>query len=539
MASNHPFKIHFAKPPPDPHDLSHSHSIPKPKTNTNKPTNSRSTLSVLKRTNSIQQKPSIPSSPHIPKPKPSKNHIPFSPFEASPSNLQWLEGCAVGTFLESTEFISLKQSLQEGNLPFTDIKLMGGNQALLSFQSPEEMTSALQSHQDLLSNYFSRIKPWSPQDVSRQRISWITCYGVPLHVWSSNFFSAFGNLLGRFLGVDEATAVKDSFDCARILVCTSERIPINQARRIAVGEDFFDIILFEDPVVDVDHLLQNSNICFDGFEAPDCNSADDVPSSGQDAQPPTTSPSPRPLDLPADVANSHGMSQNPSPNQTPLIQSPVPSREPTITGPNQAVSKSNSQGSYIPTPKYTSDKASVGANAPNPFSSVSCLPTISPSPLPTETLDVDDIPLSHLVNLNRLKKTAKRKKKSKMPALCPPSKNTPKIPKTKEQKSKSKPKAILPSYPVSVSLSDPDSRASFVKNKSPPSPSQAHLKSDSASQPIPSPKHPQTQSNCPSQTHEHFLQDLERTWEIGVLLNITEGISKEDFISKLSQNKTP
>ncbi|KAJ4834947.1 hypothetical protein Tsubulata_021471 [Turnera subulata] len=80
---------------------------------------------------------------------------------------------------------------------------MGGNQALLSFQSPEEMTSALRSHQDLLSNYFSRIKPSSPHDVSRERISWITCYGVPLHVWSSNIFSAFGNLLGKLLGVDE------------------------------------------------------------------------------------------------------------------------------------------------------------------------------------------------------------------------------------------------------------------------------------------------------------------------------------------------
>ncbi|KAJ4842025.1 hypothetical protein Tsubulata_021912 [Turnera subulata] len=157
--------------------------------------------------------------------------------------------------------------------------------------------------------------------VSYARLSWITCYGIPLHVWDKDFFSNFDNHFGKFVGVKAATAEKESFECARIIICTDRREPINKVQRISVGDKFHDIAMFEDIIHDFDQIANNQNIVFWDFDSD--AGEDKVPSSSENHPPPDHQPSPPPFNSPSKNAaatpliDSNSLSSQDNPQMPP------------------------------------------------------------------------------------------------------------------------------------------------------------------------------------------------------------------------------
>jgi len=67
---------------------------------------------------------------------------------------------------------------------FNDIVIrpMGGNKYLLTLSSKESMEDTLKNYAQFLMVWFKSVKQWGEFDISSWRKTWVSCYGLPLHI---------------------------------------------------------------------------------------------------------------------------------------------------------------------------------------------------------------------------------------------------------------------------------------------------------------------------------------------------------------------
>ncbi|XP_058763176.1 uncharacterized protein LOC131636584 [Vicia villosa] len=71
--------------------------------------------------------------------------------------------------------------------------------------------------------WFKSIRPLKSRDVDSEQVVWVRVYGVPCHVWGTEFFETLANQLGSFICVDDNTVSGDNMDIARVMI----RVPSN------------------------------------------------------------------------------------------------------------------------------------------------------------------------------------------------------------------------------------------------------------------------------------------------------------------------
>ncbi|KAJ4847918.1 hypothetical protein Tsubulata_049678 [Turnera subulata] len=175
--------------------------------------------------------------------------------------------------------------------------------------------------------------------VSYERLSWLTCYGIPLHVWDKEFLKNFGSHFGKFLGVDASTAEKESFECAKILICTDRREPAKHVQRISVDDKFFDIVIFEEIIYELGQIVnsRNINIVSWGFDSDsDCPDDSSLPPSETHLQPPVHPPSSSTINAPSKIVESTYLGAINSPPSQDIPSQPPPSFTSPETLPKQS-----------------------------------------------------------------------------------------------------------------------------------------------------------------------------------------------------------
>lgn len=75
---------------------------------------------------------------------------------------------------------------------------LGSNLVLLESLEEGEMEALIQDAADWLGNWFKNIRKWSPEEIDNQRLTWVRCYEVPVHAWTSEFFKCIVFGTGNF-----------------------------------------------------------------------------------------------------------------------------------------------------------------------------------------------------------------------------------------------------------------------------------------------------------------------------------------------------
>lgn len=124
---------------------------------------------------------------------------------------------------------------------------MGSNLVLLEGDSDEgNFNDFIEEARDWLYQWFKWIRPWKPTDVDPERVSWLRCYGIPVHAWNSLFFSKLTACVGEFVCADENTEKRRSLDVARLMVRTQSAELINRVINVRINNVPFSIKIAED-----------------------------------------------------------------------------------------------------------------------------------------------------------------------------------------------------------------------------------------------------------------------------------------------------
>ncbi|MCH82393.1 DUF4283 domain protein [Trifolium medium] len=87
--------------------------------------------------------------------------------------------------------------------------------------------------------WFERLEEWSPDLVSNHRVSWLSCFGVPLHVWGDAIFRSLAFKFRSFVEVDYSTKNMLRGDVARIKIVTDRPTCVDSSFVISVlGKKF-------------------------------------------------------------------------------------------------------------------------------------------------------------------------------------------------------------------------------------------------------------------------------------------------------------
>lgn len=90
------------------------------------------------------------------------------------------------------------------------------------------------------------IRQWNPSDVDKERVTWVRCFGVPMHAWNPYFFSKIVEHVGTYMYLDDNTEIY----VARVMIrtCSTECSTecLNQSIKVHINNVPFFIKIVED-----------------------------------------------------------------------------------------------------------------------------------------------------------------------------------------------------------------------------------------------------------------------------------------------------
>jgi hypothetical protein len=165
--------------------------------------------------------------------------------EVEPDALAKLKGAYVGFLSEDRDFISIQRSFVMDGYHHIKITPLGFLKVLVSSKVEGEVKEVVGAV-GWWSTLFERFEEWSPSWASNQRVTWLHCFGVPLHTWGTAIFRSIGYKFGKFIDTDRDTKNMLRGDVAKIQIVTESLKLIDSSFSVVVLGKNFVIRVVED-----------------------------------------------------------------------------------------------------------------------------------------------------------------------------------------------------------------------------------------------------------------------------------------------------
>lgn len=171
--------------------------------------------------------------------------VPCLELVASQELVDELQGCFVGSLRQHREAHTIKHSMVMEGLEGISVIAMGVRLVLLQAPNRGVIVQAMAEHRLWWDGMFESSKPWTPNMVSKKRITWLKVVGIPVHVWEEEVFKKIGAIYGEFLDFAEETIAKTRVDLAFIKVVTERTGLIDEHMTVKVVGAVFGLWVVE------------------------------------------------------------------------------------------------------------------------------------------------------------------------------------------------------------------------------------------------------------------------------------------------------
>lgn len=118
---------------------------------------------------------------------------------------EWLAKSWVGKTRKVETTTSIQEMLIVEGLNSIRARYMGSNLVLLYVENGADWKEITSGAEDWLNSLFESIVPWSPSITLQNRVVWLHCSGVPLHLWKRQSLEQLLKSIGELLELDKET----------------------------------------------------------------------------------------------------------------------------------------------------------------------------------------------------------------------------------------------------------------------------------------------------------------------------------------------
>lgn len=132
---------------------------------------------------------------------------------------KWLLNSAVVTCRIQFDVLLIKSILNDMNIVFESVSLMGDNRVLITFASNKFLYDFITT-KDSFKEFFHLVDYWSSKVQSSKKFLWINVIEIPLQFWNLEFFNIITDFCGEFISLVEPTLSRRRFVVPSLLIST-------------------------------------------------------------------------------------------------------------------------------------------------------------------------------------------------------------------------------------------------------------------------------------------------------------------------------
>ncbi|GAB4858067.1 hypothetical protein Ancab_015969 [Ancistrocladus abbreviatus] len=117
---------------------------------------------------------------------------------------------------------------------------------LLTADGESYLATLIANNGDNLSLWFEELRPWKKANIGHSRLASLRCSGVPLHVWTVEFFELLLKQWETLVYMEDDTKFRNRLDIAQVSILTSHLDNINAISRVKINEEVFLIKVSEE-----------------------------------------------------------------------------------------------------------------------------------------------------------------------------------------------------------------------------------------------------------------------------------------------------
>ncbi|GMQ03247.1 hypothetical protein CsSME_00049123 [Camellia sinensis var. sinensis] len=162
----------------------------------------------------------------------------------------WLYESVVVRLKASSSMDTFKEDIARRGFGEVTVRWGGGRDVVLSFNSVTDMKDKLQRMQVWLKDWCDSVQEWRQgMVIEQERYVWLSCYGVPLNLWSFKTFSSIGETWGAVLAIDEDTLRLNSLHCSKVKIATSSMESINHIINLECKGTIYPMRVCEEQII--------------------------------------------------------------------------------------------------------------------------------------------------------------------------------------------------------------------------------------------------------------------------------------------------
>lgn len=138
------------------------------------------------------------------------------------------------------KFLEVQAAMFLEGLSSINIRYLGNNLVLLSYNEGQKLISIVEKNQEWLSNIFIDIKPWNTSVAPGAMLVWACISGLPLHLWSEECSRKALACVGLVVGVAEETKMLECDEFVRVLVWMLASV-IDSVKKFKINGDIWEV----------------------------------------------------------------------------------------------------------------------------------------------------------------------------------------------------------------------------------------------------------------------------------------------------------
>jgi len=175
-------------------------------------------------------------------------------FNAETVKPKWLIESWIGTMVEFRTMEVLREDMLRAGMGSIRARYLGEKDVLLTGQDGILMKDCISANGKALTEFFEVLKPWNKNIMMGNKVVWMRCRGLPLHLWNMDCFKQVADNVGTLLDVDEATAQWERLEFARLKVIIPVSCKVKMTKHLQINGTVYCITLQEE-FLEVDHEM--------------------------------------------------------------------------------------------------------------------------------------------------------------------------------------------------------------------------------------------------------------------------------------------